>query len=510
MNKRIFLQISGLVIFTILVSGGLFYWSTLLNHSISSFHQSWQSETEVAIKRAELLAELERSFGYNGFIHHFKNYVLRQDEVYYEQALADVEATKATILKLQSTALSSQETKALAVIQHTFDEYTQMLALAKSKFTSRRLSSEAVDRLVKVDDTDAEAAFNYLRKSIGKKFEFAKQNQSVKLAQTQELSSTGVLLLLPIVLLFACLNIFTLIFVVKLINEKRKLFNSTPDAILYCDKDGRLTEVNKACTDLFGYQPQELLGMQVEDLIPERYTGKHVVDREKFQGTSTMRRVTHDGLKIVGRHQSGVEIPVDIALSTVSVSKNDVFIAVIRDLRQEQELKNRAELDFLTQVMNRRKIEALLKEEVQRAIRYHRALSLLVIDVDHFKQLNDTAGHQDGDNALKEVGQFLREQARPSDHIGRWGGDEFVIICPETRPDAALNFAQRLVHEFTRFTSFGLTFSIGVAGYELIGESFNHKRCFEEADLALYESKKSGRDRASLYIAPRSSLDKKA
>ncbi|TMN32699.1 sensor domain-containing diguanylate cyclase [Pseudoalteromonas sp. S2755] len=510
MNRRIFLQIIGLVIFTILVSGGLVYWSTLLNHSISSFHQSWQSETEVAIKRAELLAELERSFGYNSFIHHFKNYVLRQDEIYYEQALGDVEATRTTILRLQSMALSSQETTALAVIQHTFDEYTQMLALAKSKFTSRRLSSEAVDRLVKVDDTDAEAAFTYLRKSIGEKFELAKQKQSLKLDQTQKLSSTGVLLLLPIVLLFACLNIFTLIFVVKLINEKRKLFNSTPDAILYCDKDGRLTEVNKACTDLFGYQPQELLGMQLEDLVPEQCTGRHVLDREKFLSNSTMRRMTHDGLKIVGRHQSGVEIPVDIELSTVSVSKNDVFIAVIRDLRQEQELKNRAELDFLTQVMNRRKIEALLKEEVQRAIRYHRALSLLVIDVDNFKQLNDTAGHQDGDNALKEIGQFLREQARPSDHIGRWGGDEFVIICPETRPDAALNFAQRLVHEFVRFTSFGLTFSIGVAGYELIGESFNHKRCFEEADLALYESKNAGRDRASLYIAPRSSLDKKA
>ncbi|PAY02682.1 diguanylate cyclase [Pseudoalteromonas sp. HM-SA03] len=510
MNRRIFLQISGLVIFTILASGGLFYWSTLLNHSISSFHQSWQSETEVAIKRAELLAELERSFGYNGFIHHFKNYVLRQDESYYQQALGDVEATKMTILKLQSTDLSSQDTKALAAIQNTFDEYTQMLALAKSKLTSRRLSSEAVDRSVKVNDTDAEAAFNYLRESIGEKFELAKQNQSLKLAQTQKLSNTGVLLLLPIVLLFACLNIFTLIFVVKLINEKRKLFNSTPDAILYCDKDGRLKEVNKACIDLFGYPPQELLGMKIENLIPEQYVSKHIANREKFQGTSTMRRVTHDGLKIVGRHQSGAEIPLDIALSTVSVSKNDVFIAVIRDLRQEQELKNRAELDFLTQVMNRRKIEALLKEEVQRAIRYHRALSLLVIDVDHFKQLNDTAGHQYGDNALKEVGQFLREQARPSDHIGRWGGDEFMIICPETRPDAAFNFAQRLVHEFTRFTSFGLTFSIGVAGYELIGESFNHKRCFEEADLALYESKKAGRDCASFYIAPRSSLDKKA
>ncbi|MEJ6473293.1 sensor domain-containing diguanylate cyclase [Pseudoalteromonas piscicida] len=510
MNKRVYLQICALVIFTILMSGGVMYWSTLLTQSLSSFHQSWQSDTEVTIKRAQLLAELERGFGYNGFIHHFKNYVLRQEAHYYDAALSDIEATKATIKTLSLLPLSEQEGEALGAIQNTFDEYTRMLALAKSRLTAGKLSPTEIDRLVKVDDTQAEAGFNFLRQSIGEQFTSAKADQAAELIRTQGIAKTGALLILPVMLLFACLTIFTLVFILKLLNEKRKLFNATPDAILYCDKSGYLKEVNQACTELFGYPAHELLKMQVEDLIPERFVRKHRTDREAFHGSASMRRVTHEGLDIVGRHQSGVEIPLDIALSSVSVSKDDVFIAVVRDLRQEQALKSRAELDFLTQVMNRRKVEAALKEEVQRAIRYHRALSVLVIDIDYFKQLNDTAGHQDGDNALKEVGQFLQEQARPSDHIGRWGGDEFVIVCPETRPDAALNFAERLVDEFTRFTSFGLTFSIGVAGYELIGESFNQERAFEEADLALYESKESGRNQATLYIAPHGVLDKKA
>ncbi|RRS08217.1 sensor domain-containing diguanylate cyclase [Pseudoalteromonas sp. J010] len=504
MNRRIFLQIIALSIFTVLVSGSLVYWSAVLNQSISSFHQSWQSDSEVSIKRAALLAELERSFGYNGFIHHFKNYILRQQNGYYDTALLDVESTNNAIVKLRGLGLTEQEDAALDAIQSTLDNYTHMLAVAKSTTTSSNITPTMMDSLVKVDDADAEAAFNFLRHSIGAQFSFAKQQQATMFAQTQALASYGTLLFIPIMLLFACLNIATLIYILKLLKEKRRLFNATPDAILYFDRHNKLKDVNQACTKLFGYKHHELLGMRVGDLIPQHRFAEEECD-QAGAGDPQLK-----GKKMLALHQSGSKLPVDVAISTVSVSKGDVYIAVIRDLRQEQELRSRAELDFLTQVKNRRKIEVVLREEVQRAIRYHRSLSLLVVDIDYFKQLNDSAGHQDGDTALKEVGQFLTEQARPSDHIGRWGGDEFVIICPETAPDAALNFADRLVHDFPRFSSYGLTFSIGVAGYELIGESFNHQRCFEEADMALYQSKKAGRNQATLYIAPCSSFDKKA
>ncbi|GAB2896922.1 hypothetical protein GCM10027046_28050 [Uliginosibacterium flavum] len=154
-----------------------------------------------------------------------------------------------------------------------------------------------------------------------------------------------------------------------------------------------------------------------------------------------------------------------------------------------------AETDVLTGVHNRRKIESLLSHEFDRALRYGRPLSIVMLDVDHFKQVNDTHGHAVGDMVLAAIARRIRRRMRLSDHFGRWGGEEFLLICPETdTTDAMLvadrmrrTISQRPVHKAGIVTaSFGVSSYAGQGDYGVL---------VDEADSYLYIAKHQGRDR---------------
>lgn len=172
----------------------------------------------------------------------------------------------------------------------------------------------------------------------------------------------------------------------------------------------------------------------------------------------------------------------------------------MRDIRKEKRLELEAQNDHLTQVYNRRHLDSVLLEEIERAKRYGRKLSVLLVDLDHFKELNDEHGHLKGDAMLKQLSQFLKVSVRPSDFIGRWGGDEFLLICPETGPDAALRFAYRLVEDFQFLSEGQLTLSVGVAGYDIVSDLISAQMFLDAADKALYKAKTEGRNQAQLFI----------
>lgn len=162
------------------------------------------------------------------------------------------------------------------------------------------------------------------------------------------------------------------------------------------------------------------------------------------------------------------------------------------------ELRRRADYDGLTGVANRRTFDETLARELARAERTGSQVSLLLIDIDHFKALNDTHGHQQGDAVLRELGALLTEQARPFDTSARYGGEEFAVILPDCPTDQATTVAERLrVAIAAGITTVPITVSIGVAGHPTEAgtpTASTAAQLIHAADMALYIAKRNGRN----------------
>jgi diguanylate cyclase (GGDEF)-like protein len=180
----------------------------------------------------------------------------------------------------------------------------------------------------------------------------------------------------------------------------------------------------------------------------------------------------------------------------------------IQERRQAQrhatDLEALATIDFLTGVYNRRHFETLAGTEFARAHRYMRPLSVLMIDVDHFKDVNDRLGHAAGDIVLRDIAALCRANIRESDVLGRVGGEEFAIMLPETTQSAAAQFAERLRAQIgaNGLIVFGekvrVTVSIGVAG--CAPSTPGTQDVLRRADQALYDAKNAGRNKVA--VAP--------
>jgi diguanylate cyclase (GGDEF)-like protein len=172
-----------------------------------------------------------------------------------------------------------------------------------------------------------------------------------------------------------------------------------------------------------------------------------------------------------------------------------------------QEATNRLEqtvlTDYLTGVPNRRAIFAFGQQEFSRASRYHRHFSILVFDIDHFKSINDLFGHSAGDRVLLSVARTIRERLRSVDGFGRWGGEEFIAILPETTLENARTIARRICQDIENLKisiegqETEVTLSVGVASFDP-GDT-GIENALERADSALFSAKKQGRARVVAY-----------
>ncbi|RQD66743.1 MAG: GGDEF domain-containing protein [Tindallia sp. MSAO_Bac2] len=150
--------------------------------------------------------------------------------------------------------------------------------------------------------------------------------------------------------------------------------------------------------------------------------------------------------------------------------------------------------DVLTKVYNRRKLETILKNTHEKSLNQEAHYSLIILDIDHFKQINDSYGHAKGDEILVEMAELIRKNTRKQDQIGRWGGEEFLIICPDTRAEDAYHVAEK-IRKLVQNNSFGLpdeiTISLGVASYKT-GDHIQD--LMKRADRSMYNAKEQGRN----------------
>ena len=167
---------------------------------------------------------------------------------------------------------------------------------------------------------------------------------------------------------------------------------------------------------------------------------------------------------------------------------------------QTEDLQKLAMYDGLTGIKNRRAIEDTLFTEVTRSHRYDKGLAIIIFDLDHFKGVNDTFGHSTGDTVLKETVNIVQQHIRESDSLGRWGGEEFLIVTPETSPKHSGRMAERIrkaISSYSFKTAGSITISLGVAS---LRENETSEQILNRADEALYRAKEKGRNRVEISI----------
>ena len=174
--------------------------------------------------------------------------------------------------------------------------------------------------------------------------------------------------------------------------------------------------------------------------------------------------------------------------------------------RQLENLLKQVEImaitDQLTGIYNRRRLVTILEKEFRRTVRYKSPLTCLMIDIDHFKRINDKFGHHTGDMVIKETAQIITGCAREIDTVARWGGEEFIALFPQTKKEDALRSAVRIIkkvseHKFPEISNEQITISIGIASVPDPSIDTEEK-LIHASDMALYEAKKNGRNRAEL------------
>lgn len=259
------------------------------------------------------------------------------------------------------------------------------------------------------------------------------------------------------------------------------------------EPDGRLvlTDANPAADRIVGISHWPLLSRSVEIAFPW-LKGDPILDIYRKVASGELGPQSFEYELRFDNKARYYDVRVFLTgYMTISVE----FADITERKRLQDELRELSERDFLTEIYNRRKLYELLLVESKKAERHARPLSLILFDIDHFKNINDTYGHDIGDMVLKSIASIVSDGLRSTDIFARYGGEEFVIVCPETTMDGASALAEkiRITIEQYNFTTVGrVTISSGVSSFKN-GDTNN--TFIKHSDTALYVAKETGRNR---------------
>jgi diguanylate cyclase (GGDEF)-like protein/PAS domain S-box-containing protein len=289
----------------------------------------------------------------------------------------------------------------------------------------------------------------------------------------------------------------------------RALLESAPDAMVIVNSHGHITLANAQAERMFGYSREELMGQSVRILIPERLRERHHAHQRSYLRDAKARPMGSD-LELHGRRKDGSEFPVEISLSPLETDEGTLVSSAIRDIterkRSEALLRELADRDGLTGLLNRRKFEEHLAQQVALVDRYGGEAAMLLIDIDSLKDVNDTLGHACGDEMIRNVGAVVASRMRATDLLARVGGDEFAVLLPHTAEADARAVANDLlatIHSQDLVLSghhLRPSVSIGVAAFETGAVASDD--VMVAADLGLYEAKDAGRNQVGVFKPP--------
>jgi diguanylate cyclase (GGDEF)-like protein/PAS domain S-box-containing protein len=272
----------------------------------------------------------------------------------------------------------------------------------------------------------------------------------------------------------------------------RVLFEQSAEGLVVLDESGRVVEVNQRYAEMLGYSIDEMLQLHVWDWD---------IQFDKSALVEMLKHVDQTGawFETQQRRKDGSIIDVGLSNNGARYQGRKLIFCICRDITKEkadqEKIIRLATIDTLTGLYNRYEFNNKYRQELDRAKRYNKDLSILMYDLDHFKKVNDEFGHDAGDSVLIRVSELVKQNIRAVDIAGRWGGEEFLVLLPEVAKDQARTVAEklrRLIAEWDFERPSQVTVSFGVAQYEP-GE--DAEDLMRRLDKALYLAKENGRNR---------------
>jgi diguanylate cyclase (GGDEF)-like protein/PAS domain S-box-containing protein len=302
--------------------------------------------------------------------------------------------------------------------------------------------------------------------------------------------------------------------------EDQELFrhsvDTSPTVMFIVDK-GKISYANKLSELLFGYSQDELIGSSIEMLVPYHLRSIHKTHRKRYDEQPYLRMMGLN-LELSGQSKTGDQFPVDIGLNPINTPAGTLVICSVIDLARQKAsdslneekiiqlekeisvLDQLARTDELTAINNRRALFKQLELLYRIAKNENHPISFILLDIDDFKQYNDTYGHLNGDKVLKTVADIIVKSTRKTEFVARYGGEEFAVILPATSSDEAKAIAERMRKTIESFDwpNRNITTSIGISTLypkSTADEiSIDTKNIIIMADQALYFSKRNGKN----------------
>jgi diguanylate cyclase (GGDEF)-like protein/PAS domain S-box-containing protein len=272
----------------------------------------------------------------------------------------------------------------------------------------------------------------------------------------------------------------------------------TDNMLMISDKEGNITYLNDILASTFGYKKEELIGAKTSIFK----SGQHSRDFYEDLWDTILSGKNYNN-KLLNKTKDGKLIDVELSITPIYTGeKIEHFVATSKDISEEtytqKRLQELATKDSLTKISNRYAIGKYIYEQISAYSRNHQPFALIMFDIDNFKIFNDTYGHYVGDLVLIEVCRDISANLRPLDRFGRWGGEEFMIMLPNTKEQEALSTAQKirkLVENLSINGHYKVTISAGVCVYN---GNETRLQILDRVDKALYEAKESGRNKVVL------------
>jgi diguanylate cyclase (GGDEF)-like protein/PAS domain S-box-containing protein len=290
-------------------------------------------------------------------------------------------------------------------------------------------------------------------------------------------------------------------------NKLEAFFDSSIDAVVQMDFDGYITGWNHQAEKVFGWSAEEILDQTIQQtIIPERYRDAHNKGMKRFLETGKTT-VMNSLIEIHALHRDGHEFPIELSVSVIDSADLQEFNAYIRDISERKHAEtviwNQANFDSLTSLPNRNLFLQKLEHEIRSCDRSNLSLALLYIDLDRFKDVNDSLGHNMGDLLLIEISGRLKQTIREIDTVSRLSGDEFTIILGQINDQLSVQpVCQQILEALAEPYQLDnekvfLTASIGVTFYP--GDSKNIEVLQRNGDQAMYAAKGEGRNRYHFF-----------
>ncbi len=293
--------------------------------------------------------------------------------------------------------------------------------------------------------------------------------------------------------------------------NKANLFNrSVVDnavvGIITINAKGMIKDVNNSVILIFGYTPQELIGRNVSILMPEPFQEQHDQYIKNYMDTGEAK-IIGIGREVQGQRKDGTIIPIYLAISKVEVEGETFFTGLVQDISErknaEEKIRNMAHYDNLTQLPNRTLFYERLNNAVTFAECNNHNIALLFIDLDGFKNVNDTLGHDAGDQLLIQVAARLKKCVRESDTVSRFGGDEFAVALFDAKEagNVAIKAKQLIESVAAPYPDLGESCKIGCSiGIALLPDDTDDMdSLLKKADEAMYVVKKHGKNDYCFY-----------